>query len=126
LAWAGGSGRGVADDDARYTATSRGRRGNASDDGGVAIVFQFGKLEFRREPLADPSGDGVLVTAGGVMGAYALFVKDGTPAYEYNWFGLERHRVTSLEVLPMGKSTIRVEFKYDGGGTAKGGGVKCS
>jgi hypothetical protein len=31
--------------------------------------------------------------------------------------------VTSSEPLPPGKSTIRVEFKYDGDGLAKGGSV---
>ncbi len=36
---------------------------------------------------------------------------------------MSRYRVTSSEKLPAGKSTIRVEFKYDGGGLAKGGTV---
>jgi len=71
----------------------------------------------------DQPGDGVLVAAGGVVGGYTLFVKDGKPTYEYNWFGQARYRVDSSEKLPAGKSTIRVEFKYDGGGLAKGGTV---
>ena len=71
----------------------------------------------------DQPGDGVLVAAGGVMGGYALFVKDRMPTYEYNWFGQNRYRVTSSEPLPPGKSRIRVEFNYDGGGLAKGGNV---
>ena len=45
------------------------------------------------------------------------------PTYEYNWFGRNRYRATSSEPLPLGKSTIRAEFKYDGGGPAKGGNV---
>jgi len=45
------------------------------------------------------------------------------PTYEYNWFGQNRYRATRSEPLPLGKSTIRVEFKYDGGGPAKGGNV---
>lgn len=71
----------------------------------------------------DQSGDGVLVAAGGIVGGYSLFVKEHTPTYEYNWFGMSRYRVTSSEKLPAGKSIIRVEFKYDGGGLAKGGTV---
>jgi len=71
----------------------------------------------------DKPGDGVLVAAGGVVGGYALFVKDGKPTYEYNWFGMSRYRVTSSEKLPAGRSTVRVEFKYDGGGLGKGGTV---
>lgn len=72
--------------------------------------------------IASP-GDGVLVAAGGTVGGYSLFVKDGKPVYEYNWFGQNRYRVVSSEPLPQGKSTVRIEFKYDGGGLAKGGAV---
>lgn len=72
----------------------------------------------------DKPGDGVLVAAGGTVAGYTLFAKDGKPTYEYNWFGLDRYRVTSSDQLPQGKSTIRVEFKYDGGGLPKGGIVK--
>jgi len=71
----------------------------------------------------DSPGNGVLVAAGGTVAGYTLFVKDGKPTYEYNWFGMKRYRVTGSEPLPEGKSTIRVEFKYDGGGLAKGGTV---
>jgi arylsulfatase len=67
--------------------------------------------------------EGVLVAAGGVVGGYALFVKDGKPVYEYNWFSQERYRVTSSDPLPTGKSVIRVVFKYDGNGVGKGGTV---
>jgi arylsulfatase len=63
----------------------------------------------------DRPGDGVLVAHGGAQGGYALFVKDGKPAYEFNRIGLNRYRVTSSEPLPVGKSTIRVEFSYSGG-----------
>ena len=34
---------------------------------------------------------------------------------------LERYRVVSTEPVPIGKVTLAMEFKYDGGGTAKGG-----
>jgi arylsulfatase len=67
--------------------------------------------------------DGVLVAAGGVVGGYALFIKDGRPSYEYNRFTQERFRVTSPDLLAAGKHGIRVEFKYDGGGLGKGGTV---
>jgi arylsulfatase A-like enzyme len=66
-------------------------------------------------------GDGVLVAAGGFVAGYALYVKDGEPTYEYNWFGQQRYRVTSVDRLSPGPATIRVNFKYDGGGVGKGG-----
>jgi len=75
-----------------------------------------------------PSGgaDGVLVAAGGVVGGYTLFVKDGKPTYEYNWFTEARYRITGSQPLPAGPCTIRVLFEYDGGGIGKGGSVVMS
>jgi Sulfatase len=68
-------------------------------------------------------GDGVLVAAGGIVGGYALYVKDRKPTYEYNWFSEARYTVTSSEQLPDGPATIRVEFNSDGG-VGKGGNVE--
>jgi arylsulfatase A-like enzyme len=68
-------------------------------------------------------GDGVLMAAGGFVAGYVLYVKDGKPAYEYNWFSQQRYKVESSEKLAPGPATIRVEFKYDGGGGGKGGTV---
>jgi len=48
-------------------------------------------------------------------------VKDGKPAYTYNWLGLQRYTVVATQALPAGKATIRFEFTYDGGGIGKGG-----
>ncbi len=63
----------------------------------------------------ETGSNGVLVAAGGVVAGYTLYVKNGRPTYEYNWFSLERYKVTSSEKLPPGQATIRVEFNYDGG-----------
>jgi arylsulfatase len=70
-----------------------------------------------------PNGatDGVLVAAGGNVGGYALFVKDGKPTYEYNYFTVERFKIASEDKLTPGQHAIRFEFKYDGGGVGKGG-----
>jgi hypothetical protein len=71
----------------------------------------------------ESSGDGVLVAAGGIVAGYALYIKDGKPTYEYNWFSQQRFKVSSAKKLSPGPATIRVDFKYDGGGAAKGGTV---
>ena len=34
----------------------------------------------------------MLVAAGGIVGGYALYIKDGKPSYEYNWFTQARYR----------------------------------
>jgi arylsulfatase len=64
--------------------------------------------------------DGVLVAEGGAAGGYTLYIKDGKPIYEYNYFAHERYKVTSSERLSPGPAVIRVDFKYDGG-IGKGG-----
>ncbi|HVO31438.1 MAG TPA: arylsulfatase, partial [bacterium] len=78
--------------------------------------------------LVVPEGgaDGVLVAAGGIVGGYTLFVKDGKPTYEYNWFTEERFRITAPDKLPSGPCTIRIAFEYDGGGIGKGGTIAMS
>jgi arylsulfatase len=71
----------------------------------------------------DGSADGVLVAAGGTVGGYALFIKDGKPTYEYNYFNNDRFKIASPDNLPPGANTVRMDFKYDGGGLGKGGTV---
>lgn len=66
-------------------------------------------------------GHGTLIAQGGRFGGWSLYVKDGMPAYDYNFLGLERFTVAAGEALPPGKSTIRFAFAYDGGGVGKGG-----
>jgi arylsulfatase len=65
--------------------------------------------------------NGIVLAQGGRFGGWALYVKDGVPAYDYNFLGLQRFTVASQEKLKPGKSTLRFEFAYDGGGLAKGG-----
>jgi hypothetical protein len=64
---------------------------------------------------------GTLLVQGGRFGGWSLYVKDGVPAYLYNFIGLEQTAITASEPLKPGKSTIRFEFAYDGGGLGKGG-----
>jgi hypothetical protein len=65
--------------------------------------------------------DGVLVAEGGVPGGDTLYIQDGKPVYEYNYFAHERYKIVSSETLSPGAAVIRVDFKYDGGGIGKGG-----
>jgi arylsulfatase len=62
-----------------------------------------------------------VIAQGGRFGGWALYVKDGVPAYDYNFLGMQRFTIASNERLKTGKSTIRFEFAYDGGGLGKGG-----
>jgi arylsulfatase len=71
--------------------------------------------------VPDGKANGAILVQGGRFGGWALYVHDGVPAYDYNFLGLQRFRVKASKPLAAGKSTIRFEFAYDGGGLAKGG-----
>jgi arylsulfatase len=66
---------------------------------------------------------GVIVTQGGSVGGWTLYVKDGKLKYCYNFFGIEHYFAEADAPIPTGKHQVRMEFKYDGGGLAKGGDV---
>jgi len=66
-------------------------------------------------------GNGTVIAQGGRFGGWSLYVKDGVPAYDYNFLGLQRTSIAATKPLAPGRHTIRFEFAYDGGGPAKGG-----
>jgi arylsulfatase A-like enzyme len=65
--------------------------------------------------------DGVIVAQGGAFGGWALYAKDGRPAYCYNLFGLQQFKTYGADAIPAGDHQVRVEFTYDGGGLGRGG-----
>jgi arylsulfatase len=69
-----------------------------------------------------PGGaNGAILVQGGRFGGWALYVKNGVPAYDYNFLGLRSTTIEGRKPLSPGKATIRFEFAYDGGGLGKGG-----
>ena len=66
--------------------------------------------------------NGILIAQGGRFGGWALYVKVGVPAYEYNYLGLERYTISSSKPLGKGTRRIRFDFAYDASGGAVGRG----
>jgi len=66
-------------------------------------------------------GNGAILAQGGRFGGWALYVRDGKPGYDYNFLGMQRTSIVSPQALGSGKSTIKFDFAYDGGGLGKGG-----
>jgi arylsulfatase len=71
--------------------------------------------------IPDGGAKGVILAQAGRFGGWTLYLKDGKPAYSYNFLGLQRFTIAASKPLPAGKATIRYEFAYDGGGMGKGG-----
>jgi len=67
------------------------------------------------------NGNGVIVCQGGRFGGLSLYLKNGKPAFTYNYLGLESTDVMAPQPLKAGKYQIVYNFKYDGGGPGKGG-----
>ena len=67
--------------------------------------------------------EGVIIAQGGSVNGWSLYAKDGKLKYRYNFFGVDVSFVEATQPIPAGNHQVRMEFKYDGGGTAKGGGV---
>lgn len=66
---------------------------------------------------------GVIITQGGEVGGWSLYAKDGKLKYCYNFFGIDYYIIEAEKEIPAGKHQVRMEFKYDGGGLAKGAGI---
>ncbi|HET6566121.1 MAG TPA: arylsulfatase, partial [Xanthomonadales bacterium] len=64
--------------------------------------------------VPDGGGHGAILVQGGRFGGWALYMKDGIPAYDYNYLGLKRNSIAATKPLSAGKATIRFEFAYDG------------
>jgi arylsulfatase len=73
--------------------------------------------------VPDAGAAGVIIAQGGRFGGWAVYVKDGRLAFVYNVLGIHEFTTVADEPVPPGRHQLRMEFAYDGGGLAKGGGV---
>jgi arylsulfatase len=67
--------------------------------------------------------EGVIIAQGGDTNGWSLYAKDGKLKHCYNFFGVDLSFVEGSRPIPAGTHQVRMEFKYDGGGLAKGGTV---
>ena len=66
---------------------------------------------------------GVIIAQGGDTNGWSLYAKDGKLKHCYNFFGVELYFAEGSTPIPVGTHQVRMEFRYDGGGLAKGGTV---
>ena len=67
--------------------------------------------------------NGVIIAQGGSVGGWSLYANRGRLKYCYNFLGIKLFFAEAANPIPAGKHQVRLEFKYDGGGLAKGGDV---
>ena len=58
------------------------------------------------------NAEGVIYANGGLDGGFALYIKDNSLVYEYNYLG-EKQKVTSSKAIEKGTHTIVVDYKKD-------------
>jgi arylsulfatase len=71
--------------------------------------------------LADDSTNGVILAQAGYFGGWVLYMKDGKPHHEYNFFALERTNISGPTALAPGTHTILYEFIPDEARPGAGG-----
>ena len=71
--------------------------------------------------IPEAGGNGAILVQGGKFGGWAFYMKDGVPAFDYNFLGIDLFTVAASEQVPPGPATLRFEFAYDGGGPGRGG-----
>ena len=71
--------------------------------------------------MPESGGEGVIVARVGAPPALPSTCRDGKLVYHYNWFDEDRYHHHIQRTVPAGKSTVRFDFAYDGGGLGKGG-----
>jgi arylsulfatase len=71
--------------------------------------------------LTDDAANGVILAQAGYFGGWTLYLKDGKPHHEYNWFAIERTNVAGQTALAPGKHTIGYEFIPDSDKPGTGG-----
>ena len=74
--------------------------------------------------IPDGGANGVIIAQGGRFGGWTLYFTDGKLKFVYNVLGIHLFPIAADEPIPAGKHQVRMEFTYDGGGLAKGGGVE--
>ena len=69
--------------------------------------------------VPEGGAQGVIVAQGGSIGGWSLYLKDGKPRYCYNLLGIQRFYVDSDKRCRAGNHQVRMEFDYDGPGSAR-------
>jgi hypothetical protein len=68
----------------------------------------------------------MLFTQGGFTAGWGFYVQDNKLVAVHNFLGRQRYRIVSAAPVPTGKSTLKIDFLYDGDRLGKGETIKLS
>ncbi|WP_367870948.1 arylsulfatase [Luteolibacter sp. Populi] len=71
--------------------------------------------------IKDDKTQGVILAQAGYFGGWTLYIKDGKPRHEYNWFAIERTNIGGDTALAPGKHVVGYEFIPDSAKPGTGG-----
>ncbi|EFG79052.1 arylsulfatase [Mycobacterium parascrofulaceum ATCC BAA-614] len=90
----------------------------------VTLGYTSTSFELMAHLFIPPGGaQGVIMSIGGAMAGWSLYLSDGVPHFVYNYFGRELTTVAATGPLSEGPVALRLSFDYDGGGLGKGASV---
>ncbi len=95
-----------------------GMRGMGVD---VFIDLRNTSYTISAEVTINANGNGVIVCQGGRFGGLSFYIKNGKPAFSYNYLGMESTQILSSQTLKPGNYQLVYDFTYEGGGMGKGG-----
>jgi arylsulfatase A-like enzyme len=73
------------------------------------------------EVTVSANGNGVIVCQGGHFGGFSFYLKNGKPAFAYNYLGMKSYGILASQPLKPGNYLLVYDFKTDGEGLGKGG-----
>ncbi len=69
----------------------------------------------------DAKTEGVVIAQAGYFGGWTIYLKNGRPHHEYNWFGIERTNIAGQAPIGPGRHTIEYAFVPDEAKPGAGG-----
>ncbi|NVK41930.1 MAG: arylsulfatase [Oceanospirillaceae bacterium] len=80
-------------------------------EGSAAPVYQRSHRITAEIEVPEGGASGVLIANGGSAAGYTLYLEDGIPVYEFNFFGKERYRVAGKTPLAPGSHSLSMVYE---------------
>ena len=93
-------------------------------EGSAAPAYQRSHAITAEIEVPEGGASGVLIANGGSSAGYTLYLEDGVPVYEFNFFGRERYRVAAPGPIAPGLRTVTLVYEQgpvDGSDPLAGG-----